>query len=165
LRKTKTARAVQQADVPLDRERPEVIVDFIFRQGVLYVAVANVGGAPAHDVAVKFDKAFRGLGGEREISSLALFRRLPFLAPHKAIETVLDSSSAYFARREPTRITAQVTYRDTERRAYERKIAHDLAIYKEIAYLVQQSSVGMSAGSAPPARTVAPGIWEKKHGS
>ena len=164
MRKSKTERPAQKTEAPLDRDRPEVIVDFIFRQGVFYVAVANVGGAPAHDVAVKFDKPFHGLGGEREISSLALFKRLPFLAPHKAIETVLDSSSAYFARREPTRLTAQITYRDTERRAYERKIAHDLAIYKDIAYVVPQATAGISAGSALSVRTPSSGIWEKKHG-
>jgi hypothetical protein len=164
LRKSKTERTVQQTEAPPDRERPEVIVDFIFRQGVFYVAVANVGGAPAHDVTVKFDKPFRGLGGEREIASLALFRRLPFLAPHKSIETILDSSSAYFARREPTRITAQVTYRDTERRAYERKIAHDLAVYKDIAYVVPQAPAGICAESTPAVRAASSGIREKKYG-
>ena len=155
---------MQKTDTVLERERPEVIVDFIFRQGVLHVAVANIGAAPAHDVTVKFDKAFRGLGGEREVSSLALFRRLPFLAPHKSIETLLDSSSAYFARREPTRITAEITWRDTERRAYERKIVHDLAIYKDIAYIVQPSVPAASGGTAPSVRTGSSGIWEKKYG-
>jgi hypothetical protein len=165
LRKSKTERAAQQTEAPPDRERPEVLVDFIFRQGVFYVAVANVGGAPAHDVSVKFDKPFHGLGGEREISSFTLFRRLPFLAPHKAIETILDSSSAYFARREPTRITAQITYRDTEKRAYERKIVHDLAVYKDIAYVVQPASGDPSSMAAPMVRTASSGIWEKKYGS
>jgi len=155
---------VQPTEAGLERERPEVIVDFIFRQGIFHVAVANVGAAPAHDVAVKFDKAFRGLGGEREISSLALFRRLPFLAPNKAIETLLDSSAAYFARREPTRITADVTWRDTERRTYQRRIVHDLAVYKDIAYTVQSAASALSGGSAPAVRTGSSGIWEKKYG-
>jgi len=155
---------VQQTGAGVECDRPEVIVDFIFRQGIFYVAVANVGAAPAHDIAVKFDKPFRGLGGEREISSLALFRRLPFLAPRKAIETLLDSSAAYFARREPTRVTAEVTWRDSERRTYQRKIVHDLAVYKDIAYIVQPSARAVSGGSAPGVRTGSSGIWEKKHG-
>ena len=165
MRKSKPERSANEPQVPPEREHPEVIVDFVFREGVLYIAVANVGGVPAHDVVVKFDKPFRGLGGEREIPSLALFKRLLFLAPYKAIETFVDTTSAYFARREPTRLTAHVTYRDTERRPYERRIAHDLSIYKDIAYLVQHASAGSPVGSAPSVRRESSGTREKKYGS
>jgi hypothetical protein len=165
LRKKKAEPVVSQGQSALERVVPAVIVDFIFRQGELYIAVANVGDAPAYDIAVKFDKAFRGLGGEREVSSLALFRRLLFLPAGKSIETFLDMSTSYFARREPTRITAHVSYRDTERRLYERRIAHDLSIYKDVTYVVRHAAPGLSASSAATSRSAAPGVWETKHGS
>ena len=114
--------------------------------------MANVSDVAAYTVCVTFDKSFRGLGGECEVSSLPLFRRLRFLAPRKRIETFLDSSSAYFQRREPTRIAAVVTYRDAARHAYERRIVHDLSIYKDVSYLLKpagtNSSVVPETGSA-----------------
>jgi hypothetical protein len=111
------------------------MVDFIFDRGFLHVVVANLGAMPAFNVVVKFDRPFHGLGGGREMSSLRLFRRIDFLAPHKRIETFLDSSAAYFARREPTRLRALITYRDGSGRRHERKIRHDLSIYRDLAYL------------------------------
>ncbi|MEO7963858.1 MAG: hypothetical protein ABIT38_08110, partial [Gemmatimonadaceae bacterium] len=49
---------------------------------------------------------------------------------------LLDSSADYFARREPTDIVASVSYNDREGNRYERRIAHDLSIYRDLAYLV-----------------------------
>lgn len=112
------------------------MVDFVFDRGLFHVVVANLSAVPALRVSVAFDKPFHGLGGRVEISALRLFRHLEFLAPWKRIETFLDSSAAYFLRREPTRITALICFRDTHRRRYERHITHDLTIYKDLAYLV-----------------------------
>jgi hypothetical protein len=117
--------------------RPEVIVDFRFEQGLLYIALVNISAVPAYRVSVRFDKPFRGLGGECDVSSLRLFRRVEFLAPHKRIETLLDSSRAYFQRREPTAIKATVAFRDAAGKAQTREIAHDLRIYQELSYVVR----------------------------
>lgn len=117
---------------------PEVILDFRFEQGLLYIALVNISSVPAYRVSVRFDKAFRGLGGESEISSLRLFRRVEFLAPHKRIETLLDSSSAYFQRREPTSIKASVSFHDAAGKAHTREILHDLTIYQDLSYVVSR---------------------------
>jgi hypothetical protein len=163
--KKKTEPVVPQRESALERGAPEVIVDFVFRQGELHVAVANVGAVPAHDISVKFDKPFHGLGGKCEVSSLALFRRLLFLPPGKSIETFLDMSTAYFARREPTRITAQVSYRDSERRSYERRIAHDLSVYKDVTYVIRHAAPATPASPPATSRSAASALWETKYGS
>ena len=119
--------------------RPEVIVDFRFEQGLLYIALVNISEVPAYRVSVRFDKPFRGLGGECEVSALRLFRRVEFLAPHKRIETLLDSSRAYFQRREPTAIKATVSFRDAAGKAQTREIVHDLKIYQELSYVVSHA--------------------------
>ncbi len=124
--------------------QPDVIVDFVFDRGVFYLAVENIGSAPAYRVSAKFDREFYGLGGRQEMSCLPLFRRLEFLAPRKKIETLLDTSSAYFQRREPTRLTVTVAFRDARRRLYERRMVHDLSIYKDISYVL------MPAGTSAP---------------
>ncbi len=124
------------SSVTEESARPDVIVDFRFESGLLYVALINLSGVPAYRVSVRFAKAFRGLGGDCAVSELRMFRRIEFLAPHKRIETLLDSSRAYFARREPAVIKAEVIFRDARRRIYQREIRHDLGIYKEISYVV-----------------------------
>lgn len=114
---------------------PEVIVDFEFERGLLFVAVCNLSARPALEVSTRFDKPFRGLGGAREMNALALFKRIEFLAPGKEIRTLLDSSSAYFARDEPTLLTATVSYRTAAGESLRHAITHDLSIYRDLAYV------------------------------
>ena len=68
--------------------RPDVIVDFRFERGLLYIALINLSDAPAYRVSTRFAKPFRGLGGDCVVSTLPMFRRVEFLAPHKRIETL-----------------------------------------------------------------------------
>jgi hypothetical protein len=113
----------------------DVIVDFEFDRGLLFVAVRNLGDRPALDVQTTFDKPFKGLGGAREIDRLRLFKRIRFLAPGREIRTLLDSTSAYFARKEPTVLTATVSYRTAAGERRRHSITHDLSIYRDLAYV------------------------------
>jgi hypothetical protein len=113
----------------------DVIVDFEFDRGLLFVAVRNLGDRPALDVQTTFDKPFKGLGGAREIDRLRLFKRIRFLAPGREIRTLLDQSAAYFARKEPTVLTATVSYRTAGGERRRHSITHDLAIYRDLAYV------------------------------
>ncbi len=116
--------------------RPDVIVDFVFEEGLLYVAVQNIGTEPALGVKVSFDHPFRGLGGAELMPALGLFRNIVFLAPGRAIRTLVDSSAAYYARGEPERIQATITYSDRSGGEFSSTIAHDLSIYRDVAFLV-----------------------------
>jgi len=84
---------------------------------------------------VKFDKKMIGLGGTKDISDLALFNNIEFLGPGREIITLLDASNSYFRRKQPTKISARVSYTDVEKRNYEVTINHDLEIYRELPYL------------------------------
>lgn len=143
---------------------PEVIVDFLFDHGLFHVAVANIGEAPAYLVSVKFDKEFRGLGGTQDVSALPLFRRIKFLAPHRRIETFVDTSSAYFRRGEPTRLTAVISFRDARRRLYERRIAHDLSIYKNVAYVLPPAGTNPPVMPSPIPQNQPPPTGDPNHG-
>lgn len=116
-------------------ESPEVIVDFVFNEGLLFISIKNIRNEPALKVSVRFDQRIRGLGGNKEISALPLFRNIEFLAPNKEITTFLDSSSSYFGRGEPTKISALISYQDTSGNKYTVTINHDLEIYREIGYI------------------------------
>ena len=120
--------------------RPDVLVDFEFREGLLFVVVSNPSQHPALTVRVAFDPSFRGLGGEREIARLALFRRLEFLAPGRRVETLVDSTAAYFARNEPTKVTAVATFRDDDDGRHRREIVHDLSVYRDLAYVITRGT-------------------------
>jgi hypothetical protein len=114
--------------------RPEVIVDVVFEDGLLFLSVANVGDRPALDVETRFNRKLVGLGGTKDVAALPLFRRLPYLAPGKEIRTLLDAAPAWFARTRSTALTARVAYTDPEKQPYKGTMAHDLEIYRELAY-------------------------------
>jgi hypothetical protein len=115
--------------------KPVVIVDFIFDQGLLYIAVKNIGARPAYKVSTRFDKEIIGVAGQKKISDLALFKCIEFLPPQKEIKTFLDSSAAYFNRNEPVMISTIISYEDARKKHYVNKIDHNLEIYKEIGYI------------------------------
>jgi hypothetical protein len=115
--------------------RPDVIVDFVFEDGMLFVAVQNIGSEPAVRVHIAFDPQFKGLGGAASIPELPLFRNIEFLAPLRSIRTLLDSSAAYFARQEPERITVTISYSDRSGEKFSCTIVHDLTIYRDLAFI------------------------------
>lgn len=120
---------------------PDVIVDFLFEGGILFVAVRNIGSQPAQQVRITFEPAFKGLGGTVSIPALPLFHNIEFLAPDRSIRTLLDSSAAYFARPEPVRITANISFSDRSGHKYSSAILHDLTIYRDLAFVPQPERI------------------------
>lgn len=118
-----------------ERVEADVILDVVFRRGLLFLVLANVGDRPAHGVRVKFAERFSGVGGAKRIDRLTLFRRLEFLAPRKSIEVFLDRSASYFARAEPTLLTAAVSWRTADGERRRTTIVHDLEIYRDLGYI------------------------------
>jgi hypothetical protein len=112
----------------------DVILDVVFERGLLFLALRNLGDEPALKVSCAFDRPLRGLGGRREVSALRLFRNVELLAPGREIRTLLDTSAGWFARREPARIRVTVSWRTPAGHRREARIAHDLSIYRDLAY-------------------------------
>src|SRR5215208_1837270 len=100
--------------MPDEHRDADVILDVVFEGGLLFLVVSNIGDRPASGVRVKFEQRFSGVGGTKRIDRLALFRRLEFLAPQRSIEVFLDRSASYFAREEPTELTAAISWRTAE---------------------------------------------------
>ena len=122
----------------VDGRDSDVILDVVFERGLLFIVLENTGDRPAHGVRVKFGERFTGVGGTKRIDRLALFRRLEYLAPHKAIEAFLDRSASYFARGEPTKLTAEVSWRTSEGERRRATIVHDLEIYRDLGYIERE---------------------------
>jgi len=114
---------------------PDVILDILFEDGLLFILLKNIGQRPAYQVITTFDAQIHGPGGARVINGIALFHKLSFLPPGREIRTFMDNSAAYFARSEPTRFKAHIQFQDHNGRKFLNVIPHDLEIYREIAYI------------------------------
>jgi hypothetical protein len=90
--------------------RPDVILDVVFDEGLLFLALRNLGTRPALAVSTEFGRPLQGLGGTKDVAALPLFRRLEFLAPGREVRTLLDASASWFQRRQPTKLTARIAY-------------------------------------------------------
>ena len=112
--------------------RPEVIVDFVVDEGMLSVCLKNIGDGSAYRVRTLFDKLFYGLGGDKCISRMRVFREVAFMPPGKEFCQFVDMLGRYSKRKEPMRLKATVSYRDREGNRYEETMAHDLRIYLEL---------------------------------
>lgn len=139
-RKRKSSKQFSGSEIEKPLSRPEVVVEFLFDRGMLFISVRNIGERPATRVAVKFDKKIIGLGGTKEISALALFRNIEFLGPAREIVTLLDTSLSYFQRKQPTKLSARISYLDLEGQKYETTIKHDLEIYRDLSYVVSPAT-------------------------
>lgn len=124
-----------------EAQPPAVIADFVFDQGLFFIVVKNISDQPAYKVSVEFDHKIYGLGGTKEVSALPLFRNIEFLAPQKEIKTFLDGSDSYFARKQPTKVKAVISYRDAAGNEHRVTINHDLEIYRELAFAGPARSV------------------------
>jgi len=113
---------------------PYVIVDFVFDQGALFIAIENIGTRPAFGVRVEFSHKLMGVGGSVEVSALPLFSALEFLPGGKKITTFLDASESFFRSKQPTQITARISYKDAGDAKLTQTIRHHLEIYRDIGY-------------------------------
>jgi hypothetical protein len=107
-----------------------VFVDVVFDAGLLYLELVNLGEAPALDVTSSFEPALVDAHG-RDVSELLLFRGLGFLAPGRRIRTLLGPSSAY-----SESVVVEVQYSGAARERHTTRITHELAAFRELAYVV-----------------------------
>ena len=76
------------------RPDPDVILDVVFEEGLLFIAVRNLGTRPAVDVSCAFDKAFRALVKQ-------LFPDGTDQAPLKLVDSKTFSTGVIYAIYEP----------------------------------------------------------------
>jgi hypothetical protein len=121
------------------RRRPEVIVEFLLDDELLFLAVRNIGDAPAMRVRVRLEPSIRGLAGQLDVGGLALLRQLEFLGPGREIRALVDSLASYLERQEPRSVSATVSYADPGGRRYRAIIRHDLAVFSDLPAAVRRS--------------------------
>jgi hypothetical protein len=125
---------MRDSSSPPTEARADVVVDVVYEEGVFHLELVNLGSAPALHVSCRFEPPLTGPDG-RPLAKLPLFRDVPFLMPGKRIRTLLDASAAWFAREEPTRVTAEVHWRERNGERRSQRVEHDLAIYRDVVHI------------------------------
>ena len=122
----------------LKQKSMEVLLDFEFEKGLFFISIKNYSDAPVFDVKVSFKPGFTGHGGSSKIHALSLFKGISFMPPGKEIRIFMDSSHAYFKRKDPDIIKSNIAFNNLggEKRSY--TLTHNLAIYKDLVYLTRQ---------------------------
>lgn len=144
------ARARTTRDTVPRGSGPQVIVDFVFDRGLLFIAIRNIGAEPAYGVRVQFSAPLYGLEGTKDVSAQPLFHRLEFLPPQKEIMTYFDTSAAFFRSGQPTRVSLKVIARSAKGVRRIVTIHHDLEIYRDIGYVRRPESSPSAAGREIP---------------
>ena len=121
----------------LGRSEPitDVIVDFDFDDGMLFLTLSNIAQGPAFDISVGFDREIWGVGGGKLIPGMTIFRDVGFLPPNKRIRTFVDTSASYFERGQPTELRCETVFHDRRGRRHVNTIRHNLEIYRAIGYV------------------------------
>jgi len=114
-------RALTVARVPLSDETRRV--------------PGNIGSRPAHAVRVRFAEPLRGLGGEKRVDRLRIFRQLELLGPRRRIRIFLDRAALFFAREEQTKLEVRIAWRTDDGKRGSRTVRHDLDAYRDFPYL------------------------------
>lgn len=114
---------------PTEGPSPDVVAEFVYTHGRLFLSVRNVGPSPARSVMVKFKPAIRGAHGA--FSRLRVFQGTAFLGPGRELTLFVDSSAAYFKSNQPKKVTTRVSWEDESGAAFSRTSEHDLEIYRE----------------------------------
>ena len=112
---------------------PDVIVDFEYSEGVIFIVIENIGGDSAFDVQTKFSKKILGMQKTKDISSLKIFKLLRFLPPAKKIKIPVDLFRFYLLGKQPLQISVTVFFRNKTKQKFRNSISHDLSIYRDIS--------------------------------
>lgn len=128
--KSRVQKRNPQEDV-LEEDRPEVIVDFEYENGLLFIVIENIGPDSAYDVSEKFDKSISSLQ-KSKISSLKIFKSLRFLPPRKKIRIFVDSYQSYIYNKQPLLIKVDIQFKNKMGKRFKNSILHDLSIYKDL---------------------------------
>ena len=113
-------------------KNPNVIIDFEYNDGLLFIIIENIGNDSAYDITVRFNKKILGMQKTKNISSLQIFQSLKFLPPSKKIKILVDLFQFYLAGKQPMLIGTDIFFRNKMKKTFQNSIQHDLSIYADI---------------------------------
>ncbi|MDA4115911.1 MAG: hypothetical protein OK442_05090 [Thaumarchaeota archaeon] len=104
----------------------------VLERGFFFMVLKNIGDEPAANVVTKIGGKIIGPDGKKTINDLNIFRSLEFIPPGREFRILVGSAQTYFANKQPTKLTAVMTYSDGNKNTYGETISHDLSIYADL---------------------------------
>ena len=122
---------------PSSNGDPDVILDVIFEEGLLFLSLENIGLDSAYNIRVSFKQKLWGIRRNKKVpvTGLPLFKKTTFMPPGKSIRTFLDSSKSFFGHDESTSLNATVRFRNGNGKKFLNHITHNLGIYRDIGFI------------------------------
>jgi hypothetical protein len=108
-------QVMEARKVRLDQARPYVVVDFEFRNVLIYLRIQNIGKTMARDVRVKFDEPLTStLANSAALTSRLLSEPIPMLAPGRSVSLIFDSFPSRYERQHefPLSYSVMIEYDD-----------------------------------------------------
>lgn len=122
-----------------DNKTPEIILDFVYENNLLYIVIENIGDSVANNVSIDFDKKILGLNKEKIISEMRIFKNISMIPPNKRFKIFVDTFSSYVKNKQPLVFVSKITYYKKQRR-FDDLIKHDLTIYKDFIDIIYSKS-------------------------
>jgi len=122
-----------------DNDAPNVIIDFEIDGELVFISIKNSTNYPAINVRIKASDSIIGLEGKKDITDLAVFNEIRYLAPYKEIKIFIDSYNSFFEHLKKTEIDFALYYTDENGQAFRKKILHDLSIYKDLVFFIKKN--------------------------
>ena len=127
-------------------EKPsKIILDFVYENNLLYVVIENMGDTVTNRVSIDFDKKIMGLGKEKNISEMQIFKTISVFPPKKRFKIFVDTFSSYVKNKQPLLLTSKITYYQNNKR-FEDIIKHDLRIYKDFVETLNSDDMYEKSG-------------------
>lgn len=100
--------------------RPEVYVDFRFKDKMMYIVVKNFGEKAAFDINIRFipDITYKIGGQERSLNVTPVLNNLSSLSPGEEIETFMGMGFDVLTVQKLRKIKYNVEYVDVDSREY-----------------------------------------------
>ncbi len=71
-----------------DNDELNVIIDFEIDGELVFISIKNCSNYPAINVRIKPSRAIIGLAGKKDITDLAIFHEIKYLAPKKKDQNI-----------------------------------------------------------------------------
>ena len=111
---------------------PKVVVDFVLKEGGLYLIVMNASDDPVFEVGLKFDHPLKGIHGSQDLTKLPILRQLTYLAPAKRIQIFIDPIEVFFHFNKWGKLTIYIQYKGADKKVYKERNIYDLNIYRQL---------------------------------
>ena len=119
-------------------DTPDVYLDFVLEDELLFILLKNNSPYPALHVRVSFSQPIPGLGGTKKIHAINLFNQLSYFAPEREFRVYVDKIEVFLAGLRRSEILVEIKYQSEEGRVFQKRIVHDLDIYRDLPMISKQ---------------------------